>query len=163
MNPPHLTYNQALYTKPSLKEKISFCCVRNPFDRFVSFYRFVNRDYRLKLLFGKNYKIIKEKIKDLDRFIKSQNLFPKDVFGSNFITNQIEFSENINHTFKYENLEELEKFLYKFNVSGRLPRLNVHPNSLSKNKAYRNLYNLESYEFVNKQFKRDLEEYGYKF
>ena len=113
VNPPHLTYDQIVNHDPKLSEIESFCVVRNPFDRFVSTYRFIYRDYRLQKWFGENFLKVKENIDTMDKFINNF-VMPKSPWsGHDHFTQQTVWSNNIKHIFKLEEPDKILKFFKK--------------------------------------------------
>ena len=74
---PHSTFDEFKKNYPELvlKKKV-FCVVRNPYCRFVSIYRFINRDVKLKKWFGNDYLKVKQKINTFEKFIDNF-VFPK--------------------------------------------------------------------------------------
>ncbi len=159
----HLTYDQAINHFPDLKEKVSFCIVRNPFDRFVSIYRMNNQENRLKKVFGKEYLIVKNKIDTFDKFIKNFQLPKNRWFGNNIFTPQKVWANNVDYIFKLEEPERLIKFLKSNGVKGNLPLLNNRETPSWKNKFYQKFYNSQTKKIIEEKFLIDLREFNYEF
>lgn len=163
VNPPHLTYDQIVNHDPKLSELESFCVVRNPFDRFVSTYRFIHRDYRLQKWFGENFLKVKENIDTMDKFINNF-VMPKSPWsGHDHFTQQTVWSNNIKHIFKLEEPDKILKFLKKFGIDEELPHLNSREIPSWKNNLYREYYNDVSKKIIEEKFKTDLNQFNYDF
>ena len=163
VNPPHLTYDQIINHDPKLSEIESFCVVRNPFDRFVSTYRFIYRDYRLQKWFGENFLKVKENIDTMDKFINNF-VMPKSPWsGHDHFTQQTVWSNNIKHIFKLEEPDKILKFLKKFGIDEELPHLNSREIPSWKNNLYREYYNGVSKKIIEEKFKTDLNKFNYEF
>jgi len=108
---PHSTFDAFKKHYPNLVlNKKVFCIVRNPFCRFVSIYRFINRDFKLKKWFGNNYLDVKAKIETFENFINNL-IFPEKVWGgNNHFSPQTLWSNNIQHIFRLESPEQINKF-----------------------------------------------------
>ena len=163
VNPPHLTYDQIINHDPKLSEIESFCVVRNPFDRFVSTYRFIYRDYRLQKWFGENFLKVKENIDTMDKFINNF-VMPKSPWsGHDHFTQQTVWSNNIKHIFKLEEPDKILKFLKEFGIDEELPHLNSREIPSWKNNLYREYYNGVSKKIIEEKFKTDLNKFNYEF
>ncbi len=163
VNPPHLTYDQIIKHDPKLSDCESFCVIRNPFDRFVSTYRFIYRDYRLQKWFGADFLKIKESIDTMEKFINSF-VMPKSPWsGHDHFTQQVVWSNNVENIFKLEEPEKILKFLKKFGIDEDLPHLNSRDIPSWKNNLYRNYYSSETKKIIAKKFEDDLNKFNYDF
>ncbi len=145
------------------KNKISFCLIRNPFCRFVSIYRFFNREVKLRKWFGSDFLKVMEKIDSFEKFIENFE-FPKEAWGENDLyTNQNVWANNVDYVFKIEEQDNLKNFLRDNNIFGELPLMNNRSVPAWQNKMYRNYYNSNTKKIIQKKFKIDLEIYKYNF
>ena len=82
-NNDHHSYLQIVKIDNKLfRNRISFALVRNPYERFVSIYRFVNRPFKLNKWFGNlSFEVAKELIllKNLLKILKCPIGFGKDI------------------------------------------------------------------------------------
>ena len=160
----HSSYDVFKKNFPELVvNKKTFCIVRNPYCRFVSIYRFINREVKLKKWFGSNYSKISTKIDTFEKFIENFE-FPEKMWGdNNQFTNQIIWSNNVENVFKIEEKNKLCSFLKDVGVVGDLPILNSRQNPSWVNNLYREYYNENTKKIIKKKFKDDLEFFGYNF
>ena len=145
------------------KNKISFCLIRNPFCRFVSIYRFFNREVKLRKWFGSDFLKVMEKIDSFEKFIENFE-FPKEAWGENDLyTNQNVWAKNVDYVFKIEEQDNLKNFFRDNNIFGELPLMNNRSVPAWQNKMYRDYYNSNTKKIIQKKFKIDLEIYKYNF
>ena len=145
------------------KNKISFCLIRNPFCRFVSIYRFFNREVKLRKWFGSDFLKVMEKIDSFEKFIENFE-FPKEAWGENDLyTNQNVWANNVDYVFKIEEQNNLKNFFRDNNIFGELPLMNNRSVPTWQNKMYRDYYNYNTKKIIQKKFKIDLEIYKYNF
>lgn len=145
------------------KNKISFCLIRNPFCRFVSIYRFFNREVKLRKWFGSDFLKVMEKIDSFEKFIENFE-FPKEAWGENDLyTNQNVWANNVDYVFKIEEQNNLKNFFRDNNIFGELPLMNNRSAPSWQNKLYRDYYNHNTKNIIQKKFKADLEMYKYNF
>lgn len=145
-NLEHLTYREYLklgiFTKDKLNTIDKFTIVRNPYERFVSFY------YMLKKKGGdySNY-TIEEHLKRVDindLMVKPQHLFLEDCDDIKI--------------FKHELYNEVEDFLKLYGIT-EIKMSNISPEKLTTN---REEDIISCKDFVNTHFKKDFELFGYK-
>ncbi len=160
----HPTFDEITKIKPEYVEnKISFCIIRNPFDRFISIFRFNNQEKRLKKIFGENYLNIKNKIDTLDKFIENFE-FPKSRWlGKSLYTPQVVWANNVKNIFKIEDQYEIKKFLQVNGIKGEIPLENSSGPITKNNFYYRDYYNVETKKFIENKFKEDLDKFNYEF
>ena len=145
------------------KNKTSFCLIRNPFCRFVSIYRFFNREIKLRKWFGKDFLKVMEKIDSFEKFIENFE-FPKKAWGeNNLYTNQNVWANNTDYVFKIEEQHNLKDFFRKNNILGELPLINNRSVPSWRNKMYRDYYNSNTKKIIQKKFRVVLEIYKYNF
>jgi hypothetical protein len=123
-----------------------FAVVRNPWDRIVSIYSFVNDNYECCTCNFENfiYNMIKTVAFD----------------GKKFSTPQIRWIEpGVTHILRFENLEKDFKIIQDiFQCYEPLPLENK-----TKHEHYRTYYNDETRQLVAEMFKEDIEAFGYEF
>ena len=160
----HSTFNVFKKNYPDLvQDKKVFCIVRNPFCRFVSIYRFINRDFKLKKWFGGGYQDVKSKIGTFENFINNF-IFPEKVWGGNdHFTPQTTWSDNVKHTFRLENPELINKFFRENKIYQDLPLTNNREIPSHTNFMYREYYNSYTKKIIEDKFKSDLEAFNYDF
>ena len=145
------------------KNKTSFCLIRNPFCRFVSIYRFFNREIKLRKWFGQDFLKVMEKIDSFEKFIENFD-FPEKAWGeNNLFTNQNIWANNIDYVFKIEEEHKLKNFFRDNNIFGELPLMNNRSVPAWHNKMYMNNYNSNTKKIIQKKFKFFLEIYKYNF
>jgi len=150
------------YPNLILNKKV-FCIVRNPFTRFVSIYRFINRDFKLRKWFGNNYLDVKAKITTFENFINNF-IFPEKVWGNNnHFTPQTLWSNNVQNIFKLENPEQINKFFKENGIYLELPLTNNQLIPSHTNFMYREYYNSYTKKIIEDKFKSDLEAFNYDF
>ena len=150
------------YPNLILNKKV-FCIVRNPFCRFVSIYRFINRDFKLRKWFGNNYLDIKSKIETLENFINNF-IFPEKVWGdNNHFSPQTLWSNNVQYIFRLENPEQINKFFKENGIYLELPLTNNQLIPSHTNFMYRKYYNSYTKKIIEDKFKSDLEAFNYDF
>lgn len=150
------------YPNLVLNKKV-FCIVRNPFCRFVSIYRFINRDFKLKKWFGNNYLDIKARIATFENFINNF-IFPEKIWGdNNHFSPQTLWSNNVQNIFKLENPEQINKFFKENGIYLELPLTNNQTIPSHTNFMYREYYNSYTKKIIEDKFKSDLEAFNYDF
>lgn len=164
LKPTHYTYDWFIKTDPKFKKKISFTIIRNPFDRFVSMFRFFTKEDRIKKQFGTNYNHILNKINSFEKFIEN---FDDVVWGDfddySIWKNQYIWANNIDYIFKIEEPWKIEKFLLNFNIKGKLPIKNARDKPSWKDNYYKKLYSIETKKIIEERFLQDLNKYNYEF
>jgi hypothetical protein len=160
----HPTFDEITKINPIYtKNKISFCIVRNPFDRFISIFRFNNQEKRLKKIFAERYIDIKDKINTLEKFIKNFE-FPKNRWlGKSLYTPQAVWANNVQNVFKIEDQSSIRKFLIENDIKGDIPLENSSGSILKESNYYRKFYTQETKAFVQNKFQKDLEKFNYDF
>jgi hypothetical protein len=142
--------SECLLPEKVINSYYKFSIVRNPYDRFVSFYHYLLKQknhpwFNIALQAGSFSGMVK-KLKDINEPTQRSYI----VNGSGKI--KMDFIgrfENIN--------EDFQKICLNIGIEARLDRINSnhHPD-------YRNLYNEEDREIVYCYFKEDFEEFHYK-
>ena len=161
---PHSTFDvfKSHYPDLILNKKV-FCVVRNPFCRFVSIYRFINKDSKLKKWFGNNYHDVKAKIQSFENFINNF-IFPEEVWGdNNHFSPQTLWSSNVKNIFKVENPEQINKFFKENEINLELPLINNQIIPSHANFMYREFYNSYTKKIIEDKFKSDLDAFNYDF
>ena len=126
-----------------------FCCVRNPWDRIVSWYEFFNKQGRVNCNFSTF----------LERSYKQKANNAK-VFKP--LDNQINFTKHCDYVMRYENLEEDFKVVQqKVNCFEPLKTFNASDRSL---KTYVDYYTDTRYiDIVRTKHREEIEQLGYEF
>ncbi len=160
----HSTFNQFQSHYPGLvKDKKVFCLVRNPYCRFVSIYRFINRDLKLKKWFGDDFLQIKSKIDTFDKFINNF-VFPDWVWnGNDHFTPQCVWAENVQNIFQVEKPDLINEFLKDNGVLQNLPLTNNREPPSHNNFMYRDYYNSDTKKLIRDKFEKDLNNFNYDF
>lgn len=160
----HPTFDEITKIKPEyVNNKISFCIIRNPFDRFISIFRFNNQEKRLRKIFGENYLNIKNKIDTLDKFIENFE-FPKSRWlGKSLYTPQAVWANNVQNIFKIEDQYKIKKFLQENGIKGEIPLENSSGPITKNNFYYREFYTAKTKKFIEDKFQKDLKKFGYNF
>ena len=160
----HSSYDVFKKNYPELVvNKKTFCIVRNPYCRFVSIYRFINREIKLKKWFGSEYIDVMSKIDTFEKFIENFE-FPKTMWGeNNHFTNQLVWSKNVGHVFKIEDKKNLINFFNDVGVVGEIPIINSRKEPSWKNKLYREFYNSNTKKIIKKKFREDIDYFQYDF
>ena len=147
------------YSNDKINEYFTFSFVRNPFDRAVSTYKFLNSESCMKWPWAnrKIHNLVKSM--SFDEFIK--NLFK---IRNKHITLQFNY---ITHTSlkmdfigKFENLQE------DFNIicdKIGIPRKELPHKNATKHKHYTEYYDDETREIVAEKYAKDIEYFNYEF
>jgi len=160
----HSTFNQFKNRYPDvIYNKKVFCLVRNPYCRFVSIYRFINRDFKLQKWFGNDYTKIKSHIDTFEKFIINFT-FPKGAWGgNNHFTQQKEWADNIENVFNIEEPEKINKFFRDNGINQDLPLTNNRKIPSHENAMYREYYNSFTKNIIREKYEDDLNIYNYDF
>lgn len=154
--PEHRGHN---YPKELERRKcISFCIIRNPWDRMVSLYRFRKKKGHDKIIF-------KEKDYSFKEWLFNQNV--SQIAGKMEWENQVNIicDKNskllVDYVLKYENLvEEWKNFGDLLGLSfSKIP----HFNSSGEKKDYKEYYDSETRSFISKKFIKDIQMLDYEF
>ena len=151
-------------TNDKWKDYYKFTIVRNPYDKLVSAYHFINKSFGLN----------KEQLENntFEKFIKNINNCNNFVYTHAFIT-QTDHLLDLNDELKidgigrFENLnEDFCKLLLDLNIPlikhEKSLKKNVKINKSSKKINYAVYYTNELIEFVNNHFHDDFENFGFK-
>lgn len=134
------------YGQDMWDEYFTFSFVRNPWDRVISWIRY--RDIRWKLYGGKlDSDIIKKEVVGFVRHSYKSFLFNGDTLLPKFVG-------------------KLENFQEDFNIvcdKIGIPQRELPHENKTKHKHYTEYYDGETREIVAKQFKEDIEIFGYEF
>lgn len=149
----HITASELISRigQSTFRTYFSFAIVRNPWDWQVSFYTFMLRNtHHHQHELTKNFR-------NFDEYIKwrctEELRYQKDFVFSPDGTKLVDFIG------RYEQLEDdFRSICSRIGISTHLPRLNV-----SKMKPYRDYYNKETIELVQRTFAPDIELFGYSF
>jgi hypothetical protein len=134
------------YGKP--KGYFVFTIVRNPWDRFISGYKYFPdlRDKPIERVIDMLHKFKGRKFNHLSR-LQTSLLIDKE---NNYVPD---------FTIRFENIEEDWNKLCKIlNINYKLPHLNK-----SRHKHYTEYYNVSTKEKVRKYFKKDIDFWGYTY
>ena len=129
----------------------SFCVIRNPWDRVVSWYRFFVKQKKVTCSFGS---YIEEAYRrGYDRSTRKY-MIP--------ISSQLPFSRNVSYVMRYENItEDFKEVQKRFNCFKPLTKFNV---SNIQNKNYVDYFNNTKHiKLVQKWHEEEIEEYNYTF
>lgn len=144
---PHAPLREVLNAVPEAEEYMSFCVVRNPWDRIFSYFNNIVRenDYRLHGNF------------DFKESIKTR---------ASLILPQTYWYEEVDEVIRFENLEdEYLEILREMEVPEKeirpLKKLNRSPTNHSN--EYRKHYDERTKEIVYYYYRDEIETFGYEF
>lgn len=146
----HAHYEEVITKFPECNQYFTFCFFRNPWERIISFHKWLNGGETKK------------------GFIKYKGLPLKDLIISeidalkpqvNWIKNNLNSSKRVS-VFKFENLQQdFNKICDKIGIpQQRLPHKNA-----TKHKRYTEYYDDETREIVAQKYAKDIEMFKYKF
>lgn len=166
-NMDYLSYNpitkqkteHAHYTAKQIKEisgdfynqAFKFLFVRNPWDRYVSFYFYGFR--KLQPVPFKNFE-------EFINYVVGNVEIKNEASWANAKIKQIDFlNAGVDFIGRFENLQKDFNFIAKkFNIPVKLPHINT-----STHKNYRSYYNSETKSLVAKYCKYEIKKFGYSF
>ena len=124
----------------------TFCCVRNPWDRTVSWYNFFRGQGKMPISFEEY----------MDRIIRGETS-AKYVMP---INGQMKVANNVDYVMRYENLLEDFKVIQD-KVNCHVPL--IHTNK-SKRTRYIDYYTKDKHiDWIRERYKKDIDEYGFTF
>lgn len=136
------------------RRAFKFCVVRNPFDRAVSLYHFLQREGRIP----QEYKFL-----DFARLLAERGCEPIGLYhvkGLSQCNPQVRWMEGVSLDFvgRFESLvKDTEKILRRLSINGRqLPHLNA-----TRHDDYRAYYCRESEEIIRQFYAEDFKHLGY--
>ena len=99
----HQSFSQIInINKTITHNRTSFAVVRNPYERFVSIYRFVNRPFKLMKWFGSKAEEVANNIDTFEKFIELFYM-PVNLWqGKNHFTPQLEWVDCVECVFKID-------------------------------------------------------------
>lgn len=152
----HKTY---LHCRKFINSENYFSCVRNPWERIVSFYHYINEYPNLKHGLKRHIENLSFKqfvVKLINEYSKSHMVFyPQYKFLINHNKEIV-----INDIFKLENLyEDYNNFLKQKNINN----LKLRKIGKSKHKHYSYYYDNESIELIYNWERILIDEFNYKF
>lgn len=133
-----------------------FTIVRNPWDRACSSYRSLMNDSKIQDSF-ENFLYSKGK------FTKILNDNSTSDYRGDYLKPQIDYIKyNIDdiNIFKFENLDNLNKYFEKLNIDKKIPHINKTPNPFNVINFYKNK---EYIDMVYDVYKEDIDTFGYSF
>jgi hypothetical protein len=123
-------------TNNKIKNYKSFCIVRNPWDRVVSYYFYQFKDKM-------SFREFAKKSKDTQ-------------LGYVKVNNEV----SVDYIVRFENLQSsLDDTIQKLNI----PNLNIGYRNPSSHRHYTEYYDTETKKFVLKNYETDIEYFGYEF
>ena len=160
----HQSFSQIVnINKTITHNRTSFAVVRNPYERFVSIYRFVNRPIKLKKWFGRKAEEVAYNIDTFEKFIDLFFMPVKLWQGKNHFTPQFEWVDGVDCVFKINEKDKLNSFLKEFGVLEPIGHFNKQKNYSGNNKMYKDYYNQNTKKIISKHFKKDLDFFKYVF
>ena len=154
----HPIYDKYLeFFGQSIKEYFSFCIVRNPWDRLVSVFHYLQNG-------GRNNKDAKqgEMLKDYN-FKSFVHDFSFEKFPYIHFKPQMYFIKSVDN---FDYIGRLENLQEDFNIicdKIGIPRQQLPHQNKSKHKHYTEYYDDETREIVAQKYAKDIEYFGYKF
>ena len=132
-----------------------FCFVRNPYDRFVSGWNYIQE--------------VKKTNIDFETFIKYENILSEDEYFHTFLPQHVHIENEKNEMYinkfcKFENLEsELKEVLIHIGFDESEIFHNKTNNNINKRKHnyYKNYYNSQTLNIINKKFEKDFKLLNY--
>ena len=160
----HQSFSQIInINKTITHNRTSFAVVRNPYERFVSIYRFANRPFKLKKWFGSKAAEIANNIDTFEKFIELFSM-PINLWqGKNHFTPQFEWVDGVECVFKIDEKDKLNFFLQEFGALEPIGHFNRQKNYSGNNKMYRDFYNQNTKKIISKHFKKDFDIFKYVF
>jgi hypothetical protein len=130
-------------------EYFKFAFFRNPWDRMVSIYKYLENAHRSHQDFAVDY-------------LKGTKSFKDYIVNGNHYGLQVDFLRDISNFYigKFENLQE--DFNFVCDKIG-IPRQQLPHKNKSKHKHYTEYYDDETRQIVAKKYAKDIEHFGYKF
>ena len=164
LNNSHQSFSQIVNLNKNIAHnRTSFALVRNPYARFVSIYRFVNRPIKLKKWFGIKAEEIANNIDTFEKFIELFTM-PINVWhGYNHFTPQFDWVDGVESIFKIEEIDKLNFFLREFGILEPIGHFNRRKIYSSYNETYKDFYNQNTKKIISKHFKKDLDFFKYIF
>ena len=160
----HQSFSQIInINKTITKNRTSFAVVRNPYERFVSIYRFVNRPFKLMKWFGSKAEEVANNIDTFEKFIELFSM-PVNLWqGKNHFTPQFEWVDGVECVFKIDEKDKLNFFLKEFGALEPIGHFNRQKIYSGNNKMYKDFYNQNTKKIISKHFKKDLDIFKYVF
>ena len=135
----------------------SFCCVRNPYDRYVSWYKFFNRQDKMQMQFNTFLDAVIAVVEDHRAKPQKNKLLVKYIRP---MTDQLQTTKDVDVVIRYENLVEDFKAIQEM-VSCHEP-LEIH--NSTKKVDYKDYWTEDKHlEWFGNHHKIELETLGYKF
>lgn len=178
----HCPINNAFLDFPESKEYFKFCFVRNPWDKMVSMWRYMERHTFLSYVNSKSFTGFarrkysfwdKNSGSNLNEYVEINKLIPDkltfDAFLLYIFDSEMKvifesgssFSKNADFIGKYENLKNDFDFICD---KLKLPRTNLDvANKSDRNKDYRVYYNNRTRDLVGDAFSEDIINFNYSF
>ena len=138
-----------------------FTCLRNPWDRMVSFFHYIRElEINENYVFWSKYHEICKKNTFTD-FILYANDYPHYIGACKSYKKRLTYEKKFicDYVINYHNIETDIKFLQNiFSIHHNLPRINS-----SKHKNYKFYYNSNTEEIINKMFQDDIKYFNFCF
>jgi len=163
-NDDHQSYSQIIKINSKIiSNRISFALVRNPYERFVSIYRFVNRPFKLNKWFGNKASEVAVKIDTFEKFIDNF-IMPKWVWkGHNQFTPQYQWTAGVDKVFKLNEKEVLNNFLKNFGINKEIGHFNRQKVYSGHKEMYKDFYNENTKKIIKRYFEIDLDYFKFIF
>ena len=160
----HQSFSQIInINKTITHNRTSFAVVRNPYERFVSIYRFVNRPFKLMKWYGSKAEEVANNIDTFEKFIELFSMPVNIWLGKNHFTPQFEWARGVECVFKIEEKDKLNSFLKEFGVLEPIGHFNNRKIYSGHKKMYKDFYNENTKKIISKHFKKDLDIFKYSF
>lgn len=149
----HITWHEVKpFLLPQMRaEYFKFCTVRNPYERFVSYCRFINRD---------NPKMPNDALGAMKRIIEDEKTRREILFRpqAEFVTDE-DGELMVDYVCRFENLQaDFDKVCEKLGLpAARLQRINS-----TDSENCRNVYDDELKDMVREFYQQDFETFGYE-
>jgi hypothetical protein len=149
----HVTWREAKpFLLPEMRATFfKFCTVRNPFERFVSYCRFINRD---------NQRMETDALGEMKRIIADEDNHRKILFRPQFEFVSDEYGQlAVDYVCRYENLQnDFDTVCEKL----KLPRAKLKKINVSDSEKYQGFYDEELKAMVRDFYQKDFEIFAYK-
>jgi len=147
-------FPKRLEINPYAEDTVLFTVVRNPYDRFISYYYFCNRSKDMEFLNNKE---------NLNEFAKVQK---KDtLYTQHHYVYYDDGTQMIDHVLHLETLHsdgKFEELMKKYDLNIKLPDIYLKQRESGNKLTIKDL-SKETFDYINKRYEKDFILFGYDF